>query len=529
MQGKKRYERPDDEPFSKEQIEKARLMQEENQKKCDDYVKRQQKQKLAEQARSVASDVAKSAAAAEAFLKCREVLESEPPVAPPEEVVSTSLKRPCRRPVPSPQTLVQSRPPAVPVCELLWKDDNTGFAQYIMACPRDDPTQIPEDFVDSILRDGAALEASVEHGCLTNEFQRCQHPRWRSADSWKNVASSLHCTSVGKDRIKLQDDNGLGLTMVGSGTFNVVFRQAVGAPAVDLPVVHMKNVVLRLTRPDRDKNGQTRYQEEYYASKELHTSLFASANGVGVRVLAASIYEGIREARSMKFGTFLVLEQAKGDLHRTLTRVGVKEAKAAEWAVATVNLLCKASLLGMVLFDIKPGNILVFHDGRVRLTDFDSAFCLIKPKEDWRALVLINVLLLSCHVRNIAIPEVCRGWQHAVRPMLQQMLQQRRSEYDSQWLFDVCCVRLKTDSDGNDHFRLQRMLASIASSYLYPSDKNNGAPSHTHPWKYVPEQALTDFWKAGEGTGWPSRIDGKPVTPLVEQLFAFAMSYVEDD
>ena len=517
LPGKKRVLSDDNALFSKEEIERGRLQHQENSKRCSEHAAALQKQ---QEMKEKSRDRAESAAAAgEYILQCKEVLNREPPAEPPTAVVSTSLKRPCRRPVPSPHTAVQPLKPLVPVCRRLWEEDGSGFANELH---RRKAVQLPPDLVGSALRDGAVLEATP------TGYKRCQHDYWDNADSFKHVAAKLRCVAHGpKDKLVLQDDGGLGATLVAHGTFNCLYRKAAGVPVVDLPSLQGKNEVYRITRPDLDQDGNSRYQQECYARRELEISLFASANGIGVHVFAAAIYEGVKEARSMKFGTFSVLEQAKGDLHRTLTRVGVTEVNAAELAVKTVELLFKASQLGMVLFDMKPGNVLVFHDGRVRLADFDSAFCLVHPDEDWRALFFINVLLLSCHVRNIAIPEVCRGWQTAVRPLLQQMLA-RRGDYDSSWVFAVCCVRLKTDYEGSDRFRLQRMFASLASSYFYPSPKSSGAPSHYYPWKYVSDTQLKAFWRENQDSGWPSHVDGRPVTPLVEQLVEFALSFVPD-
>ena len=155
-----------------------------------------------------------------------------------------------------------------------------------------------------------------------------------------------------------------------------------------------------------------------------------------------------------------------------------------------------------------------------RSTDFDPAFFVRTHDRDWRALLLLNLTLLSVHVNNMALDSVGRGWATVVRPLLNQLIA-RRNDYDCIWLFLTRCVDVsfETAKDTSD-FGLQRIFASIATSYFY-GGRRRDTVSFKHDWKNMGNntEELNEYWSEEKNkTSWPPSWMELDEQPLITQL-----------
>jgi serine/threonine protein kinase len=73
-------------------------------------------------------------------------------------------------------------------------------------------------------------------------------------------------------------------------------------------------------------------------------------------------------------GYFLVMEHVRGrDLHALATSQPIEPAKAAAWLAAAARIVHHAHQRGIVHCDLKPSNLLLDEQGRIRITDFGLA------------------------------------------------------------------------------------------------------------------------------------------------------------
>ena len=207
---------------------------------------------------------------------------------------------------------------------------------------------------------------------------------------------------------------------------------------------------MRITRPDATPR-RLRYEDVATTIKEAVCAAYATLNGIGVPIYSMACYEGITENRTLRYGSVHMMQRADMDLFRALEADTSREF-AHEAALKVTELLYRTARCGVAFFDIKPANILCcIANGSVEffLTDFDPMFFVRLPSEyDWHSLMLLNLALLSAHVRNMDTGTDNEGifeWGRTVAPVLCQLVT-FRSQYNSEWLFHARAARIDTRS-----------------------------------------------------------------------------------
>lgn len=464
-------------------------------------------------------------------LLAREILPPEPP---------QPLKHPSsrKRSVPFASPLTVAAQPAtakrVPASKIVARPmfqsttESRGQESFVTTALREgpcEPVMLDPHLTRDAMRDGSTI-LRAEGGYCTKAGDDCE---WYGFAPWQQMAGKISCAAEKNDKISLQSDGGLGLNMLGSGTFNAVFEFSKPSP---LPDWIPKDCAIRVTRPDKNSNKEHKYQTISMVSKEAHNALFSAQNGFGVPIYAVSGFHGVRSGRTLRYGTVYALQKADCDLYRALERAPDFDT-GARIAVDITELVFRASRCGVAFYDIKPGNILRAKDSEgnpsFKLCDFDSAFFQIVPDVDWRTLMLINLALLSAHVRNGMFGEVGAGWATAVKAVLRDLLTMR-GKIDNEWLFKVRSVVVDIDTpDVISPFAMGQMLASMSTSYFYGDRLIPEVRSVTWgKWEKNPHQAQLDaHWSmTHRRSSWPPEwADGcsfTRFTPLIQQLVDFA-------
>ena len=385
------------------------------------------------------------------------------------------------------------------------------------------PIMVDMEMVTSSLRDGICI-TSTDKGKTFGMVAMDPDP-WYKSIKWKEFIAPIEVKDDGVT-CKLATDGGTCCRRVGCGTFNFV----VSFPAFALPLWMPTESVHRFTRPDKgEKGNDPKYQNEYTAKNEMKNAIFASSNGIGVPVYNIACFSAPREGRTLRYGMVMSLERAECDLLRAMDKMDTESAGMGI-ADKCIDLLYNVSRCGVAFFDIKPANILVFKrgDGQTSLciTDYDPAFFLHLPDEDWRVLLLLNLSLLSTHIHNTDFGAVGRGFAKAVAPTMRQLLR-RRKDYNGDWLFATRCVKVKFEEPKNhSHFELQKLFAAMCTSYFFNAKR--AGPAKDHAWKNTNDnqRTLNAHWDTPLNRDrWPDRWLRDDEEPLVKQLVDFSLKY----
>jgi eukaryotic-like serine/threonine-protein kinase len=152
-----------------------------------------------------------------------------------------------------------------------------------------------------------------------------------------------------------------------------------------------RDVAVKLLRPEyeRDPDFGTRFRQEARAAGSLnHPNI-------------VSVYDYGNDAA----GAYIVMELIDGeDLASVIRRTGaVPPRQAARLAADVASALGAAHARGIVHRDVKPGNVLVSRDGRVKVTDFGIARAVADAQLTMPGLTMGSVHYFS--------PEQARGEQ----------------------------------------------------------------------------------------------------------------------
>ena len=150
-----------------------------------------------------------------------------------------------------------------------------------------------------------------------------------------------------------------------------------------------RDVAVKLLRPEylRDPDFSSRFRQEAQAAASLsHPNI-------------VTVYDYGEDPR----GPYIVMELVDGeDLATILRRSGaLPPRQAARIAAGVARALAAAHARGIVHRDIKPGNVLIGRDGRVKVVDFGIARAIAEAQ-----LTLPGTTLGSVHYFS---PEQARG------------------------------------------------------------------------------------------------------------------------
>ena len=390
------------------------------------------------------------------------------------------------------------------------------------------------DVVLKCLRDGLVIVRGNKDDLVHFETRGLEFdPSFRSA-FWKDLVASLQ---IDEDKIESVND-GKGTKLIGCGTYNVVLQYETSYLPSWLPPCQ----AVRVTR-------HTKYQAFEAARDEIFNIMFADMNGFGVPVHGISAFSAPRgegeinatyKRRGLRFGVVMSMPRAKSDLYDYMENGCTSAITTRQVAIDCIDLMYRISRAGVAFLDIKPRNILrIQHNSVTKLyiSDCDSALFFIDNTRDWRALLLLNLGLLTSHVANLRMTSAARSaWVEMVQPALRQLVDRRR-DYESDWLFAARCVEVDfgmLPADRKSDFELQRMLSVCCTQYFFKNTME-GAPSNQWHWKNKESntQELNRFWKTYDGKNtdkycraWPPTWVGMDNVPLIKQLVDFSVGPV---
>ena len=99
-------------------------------------------------------------------------------------------------------------------------------------------------------------------------------------------------------------------------------------------------------------------------------------------------------------------------------------------ATKMVPVVFRQSRLGVLSFDAKPGNYVFGSDNQPYAIDFDAAMYSVdvaRP-QSWEPNLLMNLTLLTAHVRCYRHPALADGWASAVRELMIELCTHSRGE-----------------------------------------------------------------------------------------------------
>ena len=292
-----------------------------------------------------------------------------------------------------------------------------------------------------------------------------------------------------------------------------------GAPT-EAPVV-----VLRMSRVGRVDAER----DEVVA--EIEAALVAGVTRVGLPLLGFATWMGRPDGTVPTFQLAMFTQKASCSLSAFLRRRSTTAADGRKLGIAVVEVLARASQLGMLMLDSKTANMLVLQapNGQLNtfVTDTDAQFFrVLKPDdipgegERWPGLLLLNLLLLACHARNARPRPSGHAFLAAIRPALSE-LSAARAAYRSGWLYEIpaSTVRFTAPTD-NSVFELQRATVAICTSYFFGA-RASASASFAHAWDLYPEASMQTHLRARVYATAGQRCWPSDCPALVPQLLAF--------
>src|ERR1700674_865577 len=141
---------------------------------------------------------------------------------------------------------------------------------------------------------------------------------------------------------------------------------------------------------------------------------------------------GIDEATQTPY---LVMEFLDGQpLDRILEKGSIPFAKACSWAAEVASALSVAHRKGVIHGDVKPANMLITDDGRVKLMDFGMARL---ASRDSTATPLLGTPAYWCPEQIIGKPQDARSDLFSLGVVLYEMVTGKRP-FDAESLQGIC-------------------------------------------------------------------------------------------
>lgn len=212
-----------------------------------------------------------------------------------------------------------------------------------------------------------------------------------------------------------------GLDVRGQGSFNIFYDLS---PDLQIEALSLggfdggsANVGMRRGKPHRGTMQKLSGDDAYEMEKawaELWYGLLACVAGVGPKIYAAGFTSKKEVVVFLQKGIGELKELADSRLVNVDGQLELQEKPWREgflYAASLFKVINDVSQMGMILCDIKPGNIIMMNDTDVLLIDFDPAFTVILDEDnsvwDPECIVFLNTFLLlssaRCHANSSAM------------------------------------------------------------------------------------------------------------------------------
>jgi hypothetical protein len=286
---------------------------------------------------------------------------------------------------------------------------------------------------------------------------------------------------------------------------------------------------VRVAREGISAGAGCEFMPRAVAIQEFSIAAFASANNVGVPLYAASVHP-----ERVALGGYRTLVGST-----MIMSLADRDARASFDVVGVVALLQRVSQIGLLLFDLKPANLLEIRPPgsavcECRVADFDAAYSVVCSKEeaeDWRAILLMHLSLYAAHVANAYAPTrngVARTWMAEMRYSIGVVCSTLGLEPDaavgehasSRWLLAARASAVKAEPVAralNSSFARWRTLNVICTHYFYkPKVYGN---------MQLPRSAQWNLWALSLAT--PSREAATFGASVIGRLIAFVDWWLE--
>lgn len=191
-----------------------------------------------------------------------------------------------------------------------------------------------------------------------------------------------------------------------------------------------------IKKPDRNNPAVfARFVEKEWT--ELWYGLMAAAAGIGPPIIGGGLTSHDTGVMLMQRGI-----QSVKDL---MEDTNLKEKHGNVYALSLDKLMVATGTIGMILCDIKPGNMIVMSNEDLLLIDFDPSFTVMLQPDDkmWNSecVEFINIFLLLSHTACLLNTEAVKGLTFFVRARLRTLIDKfSTSASDSN---DLCGIFVK--------------------------------------------------------------------------------------
>jgi len=356
-----------------------------------------------------------------------------------------------------------------------------------------------------------------------------------AAGNWRHPSGWLRLVETFNTIYKTPGSEPGWCEEVVNGEYNMVFvgnkKHKASVPYLP-PIVDREgktvpvgDLVFRVTRPDSDQLENSsgrfhRYKKLENLTREVYFTLHGAVNDFAPECYAALMFPALTvndksgEPTTL-YGTLYVMRRAHIDLNNLLEdHVDETSSRVNQQSMEFVDSLRKSgrsvaakmlpvlfaqSRLGVLSFDAKPGNYVFGTDSKPYAIDFDAAMYSVGTPtvpNHWEANLLMNLTLLTAHVRCYRHPALADGWASAVRELMIELCTHSRGE---RWLYEARV-------DANRKFK-EMMIKDAATQ------------------RKCLEMVATAYFVNPRGTVvTPFRaVNGKAASPLMHQLVRYCL------